>query len=176
MKGKCCRSCGGCSKRGSGNAGGMGSGERNGVREVNPGQVNTGKSKCDICMDEKLALYKREPREGLMKTFESSQAAAKFACSKRCETGDKQRNKEEGRKKNEEEEKKRFHNGKILNGEQTFKVHRSSPCYGCVEDLRTCRDLRSEINDECLNSARNCKSNCEGNLLNVENEKKKMRK
>merc|ERR1712072_1470272 len=34
MKGKCCRSCGGCSKRGSGNAGGMGSGERNGVREV----------------------------------------------------------------------------------------------------------------------------------------------
>merc|ERR1712132_8211 len=34
MKNKCCRSCGGCSKRGSGNAGGMGSGERNGVREV----------------------------------------------------------------------------------------------------------------------------------------------
>merc|ERR1719321_308077 len=116
MKGKCCRSCG-CSKRGSGNAGGskagsaggMGSGERMGVREINPGQggigkVNTGKSECLRCMDEKLALYKREPdrrKEGLMNTFESSQAAAKFACSKLCEKGDKQR--EEGRKKNEEE-------------------------------------------------------------------------
>merc|ERR1712216_1062193 len=113
----------------------MGSGERNGVREVNPGQVNTGKSECDICMDEKLALYKREPdrlKEGLMTNFESSQAAAKFVCSKPCKKRDKQRNKEEGRKKNEGEEKKRSHNGKILNGEQTFKVHRSSPCYGCV--------------------------------------------